>query len=137
MKRYAHVIKEHKPTGYRLKHSRMTSCDGLTTFERSITLSAELDRESPDWLFVFLHECGHVHNRHCIKDGKLVPRWREEYEADQYAKKAMKRYGIAVPRDRIVTQKKNVRDLIEATPEDDHDEDVLRYAYGRDWRKHR
>lgn len=138
MTKFKNIISEHKPTGYRLKHTRMKTCDGLTTFERSIAISAELDRESPDWLFVFLHECGHVHNRHCVKDGKIVgSRAREEYEADQYAIKAMKTYGVPVPRHRLAFQKKEVRELVELTPDEEHDEDVLRYAYGRDWRKHR
>jgi len=137
-KLFADAIKQHRPVGYKLRHTRMKSLDGLVTFERSITINAELDRQSPDWLFVFLHECGHVHSKHCVQDGKLVgDRAQEEYEADQYAIKAMRDYGVAIPRDRMAHQKKQVRDLIEAAPDDNRDEAVLRYAYGRNWRKHR
>lgn len=136
-KRYASIVNKHRPAGYMLRRRRMTALDGVARFERIICVSKEL--EGTDALFVFLHECGHVHMKHMIGDGKVSgPRWREEYEADQYAIQSMREGGIPVPRERLKHQKQIIRELIEPADGSEHiDDDILRYAYGKEWRKHR
>jgi Zn-dependent protease with chaperone function len=134
--RFKHIIAQHRPAGYSIKRPKMTALDGVAIFQREINVAKELS--GPDFLFVLLHECGHVHMRHLIKDGNVVgSSWREEYEADQYAIKAMREAGVPIPRDRLQHQKKLVRELIETSDHVADDEDVLRYAYGRNWRRHR
>lgn len=134
---FSDIVKKHRPAGYSLKRPRLTALDGNAIFQREINVSREL--KGSEAVFVFLHECGHVHMRHIIRDGKVVgSNWREEYEADQYAIKAMREAGIPIPRDRLQHQKKIIRELIEqADGSEPLDEEVLRYAYGRSWRQHR
>ena len=138
------IVRKHRPRGYRLNERKMVANYGLTTlttFSRTISCEPIVDRFA---LFIFLHECGHVHCRHMIKNrsGCGAPPWREEYEADMYAAQAMRAEGIPVPRECVRERKEIIRDLIKewnAKHEYEHvdDEDVLYYAYGRNWRKHR
>jgi len=132
---YAGIIKRHRPAGYSLTERSMPSHYGITVFCRGMTVEPIIDRAS---LLTFLHECGHVHCRHMT--AKDMPAWREEFEADQYAIKAMRAEGYAVPRERLKHGQKVVRDLIAAAnKKGDHvdDDEVLRYAFGRDWRNHK
>jgi hypothetical protein len=133
---YEDIVKRHRPAGYTLTERVMPTHYGITVFARGITTEPLVSREA---LFTFLHECGHVHCRHISHDGQ-IPDWREEYEADQYAIKAMRAEGYAVPRPRHKHGQKIVRGLIAAAnKKGDHvdDEEVLRYAFGRNWRQHK
>jgi hypothetical protein len=94
-----------------------------------------VDRAS---LFIFLHECGHVHLKHLTRAVKL-PTWREEYEADQYAIAAMRALKLPLPRERLREAKQVLRDDIVKGQHkhEEIDEEVLKYAYGKNWRYHR
>jgi hypothetical protein len=137
MKRYQHIVKKHKPRGYRLLMRKLNATYGLAQFVRQITIDRELpEREA---LFYFLHECGHVNLRHLKVEQQFQPTWLMEYEADQYAIKAMKADGIPIPRRCISENKEVMRDYIKKAHDIGQmvDDAVLKYAYGRDWRKHR
>lgn len=135
MKRYKAIYDQHRPTGYSLSFRKLPSNNGLTEHGRSITIHSELEPRFA--LFVFLHECGHVHARHLRKKTKL-PRWQEEYEADQYAIAAMREAKIPIPRAALDNHKSVLRDYIRDAKktEEEIDEKILKYAYGREWRKH-
>ncbi len=137
MDQYKDIIRRHRPIGYTIERRRMTANDGEARLEMVLCISKEYDGHEA--LFILLHECGHVHMKHLKGGGKLGgPNWREEYEADQYAIKALRAEGIPVHRGRLQHQKSLVRDLIEQSDGSEHvDEEVLKYAYGRSWRKHR
>jgi len=130
--KYLSIFERHKPKGYAYKEKRMSKYYAYAINDRAIYLDPRL--EGRDALYTFLHECGHVHLRHCHA-GANVPEWREEYEADQYAINAMRAEGVAVPRERVQWRKRLMRVLIEEADEP-VDEEVLRWAYGREWRKH-
>ena len=130
---FLHIVKEHIPSGYMLIERPMTgSLAGYALFIREINCEPITDRER---LFVFLHECGHVHYGH-LRKGANAPRWLEEFEADQYAISAMKTHGISIPKHISTHHKSEVRRLIEEDGETVDDIRVLKYAYGKNWRKH-
>jgi hypothetical protein len=133
--RYKEIVRQHRPAGYQLTERSMNANYGLTTFSRSISCEPIVDSAS---LFIFLHECGHVHLKHLTRKVKL-PTWREEYEADQYAIHAMKALGIPLPRVRLREAKEVLRDdiLKGQHKHEEIDEEVLKYAHGKSWRHHR
>lgn len=135
--KYGATVRKHLPAGYELKIRAMTAHNGLAEFKRSITIDSAL--EEREALFVFLHECGHVHCRHLGKMEKRFPIWRQEYEADQYAIRAMKAEGISIPRGTLSDHREVLREYIDCAHDrgETVDDEVLRYAYGRTWRKHR
>ena len=53
-------------------------------------------------LYVLAHECGHV------ALGDIKPVYRGEYLAEMYAHKALRRHGIAIPREATISAKKYV-----------------------------
>lgn len=135
---YDHIVKQHRPAGYKLARRKMTRLNGYARFERAIVVNRDL--KGADALFVFLHECGHVHLRHLCGEGSITTfsRARDEYEADQYAIKAMREAGVAIPRHTLARHKALVGELIAEAKDHEHiEDDVLRYAYGKEWRKHR
>lgn len=127
----------HRPAGYTVHVRKMKNCNGLASFQRTITIDKDLRGGAA--IFTFLHECGHVHSKHLRKSARGLPLWRVEFEADQYAIKAMKKIGTPIPRATAAHHKQLMREYVEAALDKDHtteiDEDVLRYAYGRAWRK--
>jgi predicted sulfurtransferase len=130
---YWPLIKQHMPKGFKLKFKKLRG--GILAyahFVREIVVEQVLDAKE---LFIFLHEAGHVHLRHVYEE--VPENWREEYEADQYAIKAMRAAGVPVPRECVKWHKEIVRDMIEKSKEHVDDEAVLKYAYGKEWRKHR
>jgi hypothetical protein len=135
--RFQALVSEHLPRGYSLEIKPLKGgVEAYAVFTREIRLSKLVDRCD---LFVFLHETGHVHNRHLHKknkSGERADNWRDEFEADQYAIKAMRAAGIPIPHEILRHHKKLVRELIEIAHDCD-DETALKYAYGKDWRKHR
>jgi hypothetical protein len=132
--RFREIVKQHRPAGYKLNERTMHANYGLTTFVRLISCEPIMDRAA---LLIFLHECGHVHLGH-LRKYKGLPVWKQEYEADQYAIKAMKAAGYPLPRERLREMKEVMRDyILEAQHKHEEvDEEVLRYAYGRAWRSH-
>lgn len=137
LKKYKHIIARHRPRGYKIVMRAMTQHNGLAQFQRHITVDSSLsEREA---LFTFLHECGHVHHRHLTKHGASFrsERYLDEYEADQYAIKAMRAEGIPIPKESLSDAKEVMREDIKAHHYVNIPEHILRYAYGRNWRKHR
>ena len=51
--------------------------------------------------------------------------------------KAMRAEGIPVPRAVLKRAKLYVRDFVDAEAEVHHTKEVLKFAYGREWRKYR
>lgn len=133
MKRYKHIVDKHRPAGYTIHMRKMRVHNGMTEFSRSITIDNALEDRFA--LFVFLHECGHVHMGH-MRHGPEQPRWEEEYEADQYAIRAMRKAGIAIPREALATHKDILRGLIKDAGHVDNDK-ALKYAFGKNWRKYK
>ncbi len=131
---YRKIIKTHLPKGYRLKEITLRgNTAGYATSNREIICEPITDRER---LFVFLHECGHVHNRHLRKNID-IPAWQEEYEADQYAMIAMRAEGVQIPMVILDHHKNLVRLALNIDQDGTDNVKVLRYAYGKDWRLHR
>lgn len=82
-------------------------------------------------LFIYLHECGHVHMQHG-RNANDVPAWEEEYEAERYAIDAMRSEGVAVPLEAIRAAKRYVRQCIESKYNDETvPRRIFRWAYGR------
>src|SRR5271166_3741566 len=52
------------------------------------------DPKTPAMLYMFIHECGHLLLKH---SQRIAPRNIAEFEADEYATKAMNREGIPIP----------------------------------------
>lgn len=132
------IVDAHRPAGYRLLRRQLRKNDGLATYQATINVAPHL--EGREALFVALHEFGHVHNRHLrnFPGYRVLPAWQYEFEADQYAIQAMRKAGIPVPRERLAWQKEIVRDLIAQDDGSEHvPEEILRYAFGREWRKHK
>jgi len=137
-RKFADIVKRHRPRGYQLVERAMKVNHGVTSFERSITCEPITSRFA---LFTFLHECGHVHSRHMKYTNKFTPPpWREEYEADKYAIEAMRAEGVPIPRTVMALRREILRDMIEAATKAGEyvdDEEVLKAAYGRHWRMHK
>lgn len=130
------VVEQHMPTGWNLEEEVLTGdvVAYCTTAGKRIVCPPIISRST---LFLFLHEAGHIRMSHW---GAGIERPREEYEAEQYAIKAMRAAGLAVPRKEIVGAKRYVRQCIEKVDPKWHlelDEEILRFAFGREWRKHR
>ena len=131
---YERIISEHKPRGYEIRRRPLKAADGYAEHISRITVDSSL--RGNEALFVALHEFGHVHYSHLAGTG--LPRWLEEYEADQYAIGAMRKENIPIPRERLRHQKAEVARLIaESKTSEVPGDEVLKYAFGKDWRKHR
>ncbi len=134
------IVRKHLPRGYRLHE-----LEGDRQFEASVSSTTKTIRCRPIIdnydLFIFLHECGHVHLKHVNTNCDAVPFAHDEYEADQYAIRAIRASEFSLERECIRVQKQSLREIIEYTREYDprpiDDDEILKYAYGREWRKHR
>jgi len=129
------VARKHKPKGWTVRERDVpfevfTTLGSAVHHERRIETLPLTDRQG---LFVFLHECGHVHCKHGARSD--LPRWQEEYEAECYAIDAMHAAGIAVPRLPLQEGRHNVAAQIPADATDIPAR-VLQFAYGRKWRDH-
>jgi hypothetical protein len=84
-------------------------------------------------LYIFLHECAHLHLKHfnsCdTEDSRLrlaytgngqLPRAQEEYEAEQWAISVMRLEGLKVPKMMIRDAKKYVRDCLKESRRGPH-----------------
>lgn len=95
------IVKRHRPRGWRVRQShhrwKWESAEaddgirnGVRVGPRFIAVPTIIDDDS---LFLYLHECGHVHQGHFkIK----LPRHREEFEAERYALHVFRNEGIPV-----------------------------------------
>ena len=92
---------------------------------RTIFVPPLIDRDS---LYLFLHECGHVHfDHHSLPD---APMWVIEYEAERYAISAMRAEGVAVPRDAVKAAKRYVKRCIQcSTNDEDPPSYIVRWAF--------
>jgi len=76
---------------------------------RELYVPSPVCRES---LFIYLHECGHMHLGHC-KPTYKEPLWKQEWEAEQWAIAAMRRERLPVPRSMITRAKLYIKECIE------------------------
>ena len=129
--RAAAAIRRHLPRGWTFVE-RATMPNNWLGFcdwdKHEIVVLPVCNRER---LYVFLHECGHVH---CGHQAEIVHGAEHEFEAEQYAHKAMRGAGFAVPRQVTDDARAYVRRLVEAEVDEQHTSRVLRFAYGRDWK---
>lgn len=131
---YCSIVKAHLPKGYKLREQKLRgNTAGYATSHHEIICEPITDRER---LFIFLHECGHVHNRH-LRQNTDIPSWQEEYEADQYAIQAMRSHKIPIPKIVLQHHKNMVRMALNLDPDGTDNVKILRYAYGKDWRQNR
>jgi hypothetical protein len=87
------IVKRHRPRGWRVRQSRhrwtweSAEADNIKRILSVPTLKDDIS------LFLYLHECGHVHQDHF----KIaLPRHREEFEAERYALHVFRNEGIPV-----------------------------------------
>jgi hypothetical protein len=107
------IAKRYKPIGVRVRFKRGKKLgpahaiilpDGV----KEILSPRPTTREG---LFYFLHECAHIVLRHWhVK----LPRWQQEYEAEQWAISVFRREGIPVSRESLEQAKIYVGELVEA-----------------------
>lgn len=108
---YEEIVKRYKPIGWKIVHRSVASTKALALSihdanGKRIICPEVVDRET---LFLYLHECGHVHLGHF----KLkLETTREEYEAERWAINTMRHEGIAVPRKVLAAVKKRLRSHI-------------------------
>lgn len=120
------IVRRYRPNGWRVIHRSMASPKALALSihdgkGKRIICPEIVDRES---LFLYLHECGHVHLGHFKLTLETA---REEYEAERWAMNTMRQEGIAVPRSVIKDAKDRVRRHIKAAG-GETDPHVKRYA---------
>lgn len=65
--------------------------------------------DTPEALYVFLHECAHFNLKHWNVDRD---EYINEYEAERWAAMIMRLEGVPVPRRMVAGAKKYVRDCI-------------------------
>lgn len=139
------AVRKHLPRGWTVKWKRGRKFPGerfkdageyirgVTYFDKKQILCIE--PVSYENLAIFLHECGHAHiHTRDIDDIDWLA--EQEYEAEQFAIKAMRAMGIPVPRSFIKRGREYIRDCVEEAPDIQHSDEVLKYAYGKEWRKH-
>lgn len=142
--------KKHQPRGWKLSPTGIHPDlgDGVKAiayadFTNAIIVHPEIvDRDA---LYIFLHECGHVHHKHgkdC--DHTLL---EQEWEAEQYAMRAMRADGIPIRRSLIRGVKRYLRNIIEglyaergaydesyAKADVAPSDEIMRFVYGPRWR---
>jgi len=113
MKRLLEIAKRYRPAKTKVRFRRDKEimpahaaiwADGT----REIYSPRILCRES---LFIYLHECAHLHLGHCRPDSKM-PIWKQEYEAELWAISTMRMEGLAVPRRIMKWARQYVKDCI-------------------------
>jgi hypothetical protein len=104
------IVKRHKPRGWRVRESkhRYNVVSGSAHWDkRTLYVPTLKDAIS---LFVFLHECGHVHMRHFHL---TQPDHRQEYEAELYAVHVFRSEGIPLSRSLLALAKERVKRVVE------------------------
>jgi hypothetical protein len=127
------VVRRRTPKGWKVIEKPHADYHGRATSDRVI-VCPRLDER--DALLIFLHEAGHVVLGHL--DDPTVPDWKAEYEADQWAMKAMRAEGVAVPERARGVQRHMVRCYVEKAQDKDPDleidDEILRYCYPDNWK---
>lgn len=105
---YEEIVKRYKPKGWKIIHRSKASPDALALSihdakGKRIICPKVVDRPT---LFLYLHECGHVHLGHFKLTLETA---REEYEAERWAMNTMRQEGIPVPRQVIKDAKWRVK----------------------------
>lgn len=110
--RYAHIIKRHRPKGWRVYHSKRRNelfdmCANKPAHLPTNTTIAVAYPETriirapyvvcPGTLNVLLHEFGHVHMKHWTSGANVLH--RIEFEAERWAMEIMRIEGIPVSRE--------------------------------------
>jgi hypothetical protein len=87
------IVKRYRPRGWRVRQSRHRwEWKSASANYNRRTLYVPTLKDAPS-LFLYLHECGHVHQGHF----KItLPRHREEFEAERYALHVFRNEGIPV-----------------------------------------
>ena len=132
-KKLLDVFMQHKPSGWTLEEVTPASNGmfyyggdyvyGLTIWDtKTIRTLLITDRAT---LAYALHECGHVHMGHeyDTEYGAI-----QEYEAEQYAIKAIRAAGMSFPRPAMEEARAYVRSFLEGDPTGDYPEHVRRFA---------
>lgn len=106
------IVKRHRPRGWRIAESehrwRWCSAEADDT-KRILRVPTLKDDES---LFLYLHEVGHVLQRHFTLRPPL-PHHREEFEAERYAMYVFRTEGIKVTRTILEGARSRVNAAIE------------------------
>lgn len=142
------AVKLHLPRGWKLKWKKGRTYPGEKFYVKGhgyVRGIAHLDDRFIESiepttyynLAVFLHECGHAQLGHVHDEGTIDYGAEIEYEAEQYAIKAMRAMGLTVSAKYLRDAKKYVRDCVEEEPDVQHSDAVLKFAYGRKWRDYR
>lgn len=139
------VVRRRRPHGWRIiERAPRNGAIGMVTQTRRCIYVPPLVDESA--LFVFLHEVGHIVNRHLHAGPPLpgdAPGWQIEYEAEHWAIAAMRAEGFTVSREMLAAARENVRYRIEEalaagkldTQLEAIEPVALRFAAPRSWRK--
>tara|TARA_R110000822_G_scaffold55096_2_gene140387 strand:- start:314 stop:751 length:438 start_codon:yes stop_codon:yes gene_type:complete len=129
--KFKYIVKAYQPANYELVESKkLTANYGFAHRVSQIVVEPITSRSA---LFTYLHECGHVAEKHLHSKDKR-PAWQQEYEADMWAGREMKLLGYTIPLHRIAESKSVLRDAIEKSKRYHkrrcRDLKVLQYAYG-------
>lgn len=81
-----------RPTGIR---KTLTGLGGRTKHTGKVILEAPWPTTTRRRLYVLAHEVGHIKLQHCYRK---LPSYLEEFEAEQWAHKWLRRRGIPVPK---------------------------------------
>jgi hypothetical protein len=129
LERINEIVKRHRPRGWRVRQSRHRwEWSSARANSRTRTLSVPT-LDDADSLFLYLHECGHVHQDHF----KLtLPRHREEFEAERYALHVFRNEGIPVTKTILEDARVRVRKHIDF----DIEHDVPIQPHIARWAKH-
>ena len=128
------IVRQHKPKGWLvIERPVRHGNDGLAlATSRTIYVPYLRDLHA---LYVFLHECGHVHMKHVRADDdktKDMPLWQQEWEAEQYAIRAMRAAGFRVPNYMMKSARAYVGEHLTL---EDYDEDAypaaVKFAFTR------
>lgn len=106
------IVKRYRPKGWRIAEShhrwKWSSAEADDT-KHVLRVPTLQDAES---LFLYLHEVGHVLQRH-FTIRPALPHHREEFEAEKFAMMVFRNEGIAVDRDILEAARVRVRGAIE------------------------
>lgn len=140
------VAEEHLPRGWTfIEHSPQRSGKfyGIMEDEEPYLVFGETDFDKKEIhcvrivdrfsLAVFLHECAHAHMQHGRSSDSAA---QDEFEAEMYAIKALRAAGLSAPRKYLIGARDYVAAHVVAEGGLDHSEEVLKFAYGRNWRDH-
>lgn len=108
---YEEIMRRHRPHGWKVIHRNYVSKTAIALSihdakGKRIICPQVVDRET---LYLYLHECGHVHLGHFKLDLETP---REEYEAERWAINTMRSEGIPVPRECLRKAKLRVQSHI-------------------------